>query len=380
MGHQHSQPHQAGPPLEVADIFRRYKHVYPLPPSSAKVVKDITTCRTSVLGGHKRKCTECGFLDQSYNSCRNRHCPKCQFLTRQEWVNAREAELLPIEYFHVVFTTPHVLNPLALLNKKEFYSILFKASADTLKEVAQRRIGGEIGFVSVLHTWGQNLSLHPHIHMIVAGGALTKDKKTFIPCKKGYLLPLKVLSIVFRGKFLSALEKAKVKFAFQGDFKTLLQESTKTHWVVYAKKPFAGPKQVINYLGHYTHRIAISNHRLVKIENDHVYFKHRDYKINETKIMALHAKEFMRRFLLHKIPHKFVRIRHYGFLGNRFRKEKVSTLKTLLDVTPTPKEEFTDPKEKLMALLGVDLIHCPKCKTGIMVDEHFIKTKFIDTS
>jgi hypothetical protein len=380
MGHNHNQPHQAGPPLEVADIFRRYKPVYPLPPSSAKVVNDITSCRTAKLGGHIRKCTVCDYKDQSYNSCRNRHCPKCQFVTRAQWVKDRESELLPIEYFHVVFTTPHVLNPLVLLNKKAFYSILFKASADTLKEVAKTRIGGEIGFVSVLHSWGQNLFLHPHIHMIVAGGALSKNKKNFLPCTKGYLLPLKVLSQVFRGKFLSALEKSKEKFAFKHDFKQLLKQSTKTHWVVYAKKPFAGPKQVINYLGHYTHRIAISNHRLVKLENDHVYFKHRNYKINETKVMALHAKEFMRRFLLHEIPRKFVRIRHYGFLGNRFRKEKVKTLKTLLDAPHTSKQEFTDPKEKIMALLGIDLIHCPKCKTGKMIDQPFIKTKFIDTS
>jgi hypothetical protein len=283
-------------------------------------------------------------------------------------------ELLPVEYFHVVFTMPHVLNPLTLQNKSILYNILFKAAADTIKEVAEKRLGAEIGFVTVLHTWGQNLIEHPHLHMIVPGGGLRRDRLKWVSCKNSYLFPLKILSTVFRGKFLSLLEKSHNDLEFHGrisrlstktNFKGLLVEAAKTPWVVYVKKPFAGPKQVISYLGQYTHRIAISNHRLTKIEENQVHFRYRDYADkNKNKIMVLSAQEFMRRFLLHVLPKKFVRIRHYGFLGNRLRREKILNCKNLLSVkTVEPKSlDKKDWKERLKEITGIDLTACPVCK------------------
>lgn len=361
------------PNLEVADIFRRYRDsIGPLPSHSAKVVQNIVNCRTEKLGGHVRRCDDCDYREQSYNSCRDRHCPKCQFLAKQKWVENRTRDLLPVEYFHVVFTIPHVLNHLALQNKAVLYDILFRTAANTLKEVAYTKLGAEIGFVTVLHTWGQNLMQHPHLHMIVAGGGLREDK-TWVSCKKGYLLPLKILSTVFRGKFLSTLENSHSELAFHGTlsdlqekepFKKLLSEASKRYWVVYAKKPFAGPKQVLSYLGQYTHRIAISNHRLLKIEDDHISFKYRDYSDNNKgKVMSLHVQEFMRRFLLHVLPKKFVRIRHYGFLGNRLRKEKLSACKKTLcpDEQQIQPPEKKDWKERLKELTGIDINLCPLC-------------------
>jgi hypothetical protein len=287
-------------------------------------------------------------------------------------VENRSRELLPIEYFHVVFTIPHVINHTALQNKAVVYDILFKAAADTLKDVANRKRGAEIGFVTVLHTWGQNLMQHPHLHMVVAGGGL-RDDNTWVACKKGYLLPLKILSTVFRGKFLSALEKSHCELTFHGSlsalaeeaqFKKLLTEASKCSWVVYAKKPFAGPKQVLAYLGQYTHRIAISNHRLVKLEDDHVSFTYRDYADNNKgKVLSLHVQEFMRRFLLHVLPKKFIRIRHYGFLGNRFRKEKLSACRQILcpEEPQIQSPEKKDWKERLKELTGIDINVCPRC-------------------
>jgi hypothetical protein len=299
--------------VEVTDVFRRYQHLLgPVHSGSAKIIRDIKDCRTARLGGHVNRCEkeECSHEEISYNSCRNRHCPKCQFLTRAKWVQERIDELLPVEYFHVVFTLPHALNPLILQNKKRLYDLLFKAASQTLKEVSQRNLKAEVGFIAVLHTWGQNLMDHPHLHVIVPGGGLKEKsgERKWIHCKKGYLLPIKILSQVFRGKFLSQLEKDHGKLKFKGklehlsnpsEFKNLLIKSAEKSWVIYAKKPFAGPKQVISYLGNYTHRVAISNHRLLKIENEEVSFRYRDYKDeNKKKVMTLHTKEFMRRFLL----------------------------------------------------------------------------------
>ncbi len=363
-----------GPRLEIADIFRRFRdELGPLPPQSLRVVDNIVDCRTEKLGGHLRLCADCDYRDQSYNSCRNRHCPKCQFLATQRWVENRQRELLPVEYFHVVFTIPHDLNRLTLQNKAVLYDILFKTAADTLKEVFHRKFDAEVGFTAVLHTWGQNLMEHPHLHMIVAGGGLNLTKNSWVTCKKGYFLPLKILSTVFRGKFLSTLENSHPELSFHGAiakfkdserFKMLLAEASKKNWVIYAKKPFAGPLQVINYLGQYTHRIAISNHRLIKIENDRVHFHYRDYADNnEGKVMALEAKEFMRRFLLHVLPKKFVRIRYYGFLGNRFRAAKLSACRKILcheqpEIKPAQKKNW---KELFKELTGIDINLCPLC-------------------
>lgn len=363
------------PTLEVANILNRYRElIHPLP-REAKVVRDIINCRTERLGGHKMECADCGKQEHSYNSCRNRHCPKCQFLRKERWIEARVEELLPVEYFHVVFTVPHEFNQLTLQNKTALYNILFRAAAETLKCVARAKLDAEIGFIAILHTWGQNLIEHPHLHIIVPGGGLS-DGNTWRACKKGYFLPLKSLSAVFRGKFLNYLENAHEELHFEGAIcslrrkelfkKLLVAASTKT-WVVYVKKSFAGPKQVVNYLGQYTHRIAISNHRLIKIENDQIYFRYRDYADdNKNKVMALPAVEFINRFLSHVLPYKFMRIRHFGLLGNRQKKEKLSRIRQLLGEKTVPEKgaehvEIKTWEERLKDLTGIDLSRCSNC-------------------
>lgn len=382
MGDHHVRTSLAGrPKLELAQIFSEYQHLLgPLSKDQRKVVQDIMNCRTSACGGHIRRCSGCGEEEVSYNSCRNRHCPKCQFLAQARWVEAREGELLPIAYFHVVFTLPHVLNPLILRNKKALYELLFKSVSETMKEVAARRMkGAQVGFTAVLHTWGQNLMDHPHLHLIVPGGGLSPDGKSWIKTPENYLLPTKILSEVFRGKFLSSLEKMRDKLIYPGAieelkdpgrFKNLLRKATENRWVVYAKRPFAGPKQVLNYLGNYTHRVAISNSRLIKIENDHVHFHYKDYRSGGSKVMVLHASEFMRRFLLHTLPRKFVRIRHYGIMGSRFKKQKLEHSRAALKVPPTPaaqtEKASLDWKQWLKQKTGIDLSRCRKCENGEM--------------
>lgn len=382
------------PRVEVADIFRKYRHhIGPLYPAAAKVVRDIIDCRTRKLGGHVRLCSDCGHEEISYNSCRNRHCPKCQFLARAEWVEARIDELLPVDYFHVVFTLPHELNPLILQNKKEIYGLLFNAAAATIKDVAKNRMQGEPGFIAVLHTWDQKLLDHPHVHMIIPGGGLrtnVEGKDEWIPCHRGFLLPIALLSKVFRGKFLSGLEKLRDGLVYEGRltgirdprrFKKLLQTAARKNWIVYAKPPFAGPEQVIHYLGNYTHRVAISNHRLIKTENEHIHFRYRDSRDgNKQKVMSLHAQEFIRRFLLHVLPRRFVRIRSYGFLGNRFRKTKIAKLKQILipkiehEPIDVQSPEKRDWKERLKDLTGYDVSICPKCEKGKMVEVRIIES------
>ncbi len=364
------------PQIEIADIFNRYGHqLSGISTASHKVIVAITACRTERLGKHVQECESCHHQEISYNSCRNRHCPKCQFITRVNWVSKREEELLPVKYFHVVFTLPSELNPLILRNKAELYDLLFKASSDTLKEVARRKknMGAELGFIGVLHTWGQNLMDHPHIHYIVPGGGLNENK--WVEAKRKYLLPVKILSQVFKAKFLSGLEKRYEDVALKltgqieelaevGKFKELLITCARKSWVVYAKQPFNGPKQVISYLGQYTHRIAISNHRLIKIEDDRVHFKYRDSRDgNKSKVMSLDATEFMRRFLLHVLPKGFVRIRHFGLLASRSKKENIDLIRTLLAaVAPLVRATV----EVLREIIGVDITLCPHCKAGAM--------------
>lgn len=388
------------PKFEVADIFRDYRHLLPqtLFSGAAKVVRDIIDCRTRKLGGHVRTCADCGEEEISYNSCRNRHCPKCQFLARAEWVEARIDELLPVEYFHVVFTLPHELNALILQNKETLYKLLFDASSATIKDVAKTRIKGEPGFIAVLHTWDQKLLDHPHIHMIVPGGGLKVNDEgndEWVSCRRGFLLPLAVLSKVYRGKFLSKLESLHGQLKFEGQltglrdvrrFKKLLQTTARKDWVVYAKPPFAGPEKVIHYLGNYTHRVAVSNHRIIKYDGDNVHFRYRDSaRQNQRKVMSLNVQEFMRRFLLHVLPRRFVRIRHYGFLGNRSRKENIARLKSILIPTPAaveipptptepPKSEKRDWKDRLKDLTGHDVTRCQKCETGKMEETSVIES------
>jgi hypothetical protein len=380
------------PPLEISDIFREYKHLLgKLPLSHHKVIQDIMNCRTSVLGGHTLQCDHCGHTENSYNSCRNRHCPKCQYLKQLKWINAREEEILPCHYFHVVFTLSDLLNPLILQNKALMYHLLFKSAAETLKEVAAKpkNLGAEIGCIGVLHTWGQSLIDHPHIHFIVTGGGLNKKQDQWISCRKNYLLPVRVLSKVFRGKYLNYLEEAfankEIKFCgeleeYQDEnkFKNLLIKTTKKKWVVYSKKPFAGPKQVITYLGQYTHRIAISNYRLVKLEDDKVFFKYKDYSDDsKNKIMSLGVIEFMRRFLLHVLPSRFVRIRHFGFLGNRSKKEKLEICKAVLSAKGKDPVKITERAETNLPPIPVpDKTVCPVCKKGNLSRISMIRSIF----
>lgn len=367
--------------LEVADIFRRYgtdyRNAHPMPLNRLRVMRAIETCRTADQGGHVDECEHCGNKVISYNSCRNRHCPKCQFLKKEQWIEAREEDLLPILYFHVVFTIPDILNPLVLRNQEVLYGLLFKAVSETLMELAAnpKRLGAVIGFISLLHTWGQNLMDHPHIHNIVTGGGLAKEGRKWKSCKNDFFVHVKVMSKLFRGKFIAYLKKlrAENKLAFPGAvsylappgaFNALISDLYKKNWVVYCKEPFKETKVVLDYLGRYTHRIAISNHRLVKLENDTVSFRWRDYADNnKTKIMPLKADEFIRRFLLHVLPDRFVKIRHYGLLGNRCRRKKLDRCRELLACAEQNKAEHKTEtwQEALFRFTGIDVAKCPAC-------------------
>ena len=340
------------PALEVADIFRRHggayrqAHADHLGRVERRVMAAIEACRTARLGGHVERCTECGLVRIAYNSCRNRHCPKCQGAARAAWLAERQAELLPVSYCHVVFTLPAAAADIAFQNKETVYTILFKAAAETLSTIAadRRHLGAEIGFVGVLHTWGQNLQHHPHVRCLVPGGGLALDRTRWVSCRPGFFLPVRVLSRLFRRLFLDKLRAAfdTGRLAFFGALARLADAATfarcladlrRIEWVVYAKRPFASPAAVLAYLGCYTHRVAIANSRLVALAGGQVSFRWRDYRHhNKNKVMTLTADEFIRRFLLHALPDGFHRIRHYGFLANRRRAEKLALCRTLLAV------------------------------------------------
>jgi hypothetical protein len=340
--------------LEVADIFRHHGDAYRQARSGhlgrveRRVMSAIELCRTAELGGHSECCPSCGLIRCAYNSCRNRHCPKCQGAARIEWLAARQAELLPVPYFHVVFTLPAPAAEIAFQNKAVVYAILFKAAADTLRTIAAdpKHLGAEIGVVAVLHTWGQNLHHHPHVHCVVPGGGPSFDATRWIACRPGFFLPVRVLSRLFRRLFLENLQAAfdARELGFFGDLAELAQPAAFGHrltelrrieWVVYAKPPFGGPDSVLAYLGRYTHRVAISNSRLVSLTEGRVAFRWRDYRHNDkTKVMTLDADEFIRRFLLHTLPDGFHRIRHYGFLANGHRGGKLALCRKLLAVAP----------------------------------------------
>jgi hypothetical protein len=368
---------------EVADVFKKYGEVYrekySLSPSMSKVMSAIEACRTASLGGHVDKCESCGHVRILYNSCRNRHCPKCQSLAKEKWLEERKKDLLPIQYFHVVFTIPDLINDLALRNKREIYKILFKASAETLNELSRdlKYLGAKVGFISVLHTWGQNLMEHPHIHCIVTGGGLSKDEKKWCESRQGFFIPVKVMSRLFRGKFLYYLKKEYLqrKLKFVGQIKDLEQPDyfeamlTKLYtkeWIVFCKPPFGGSESVLNYLGRYTHRVAITNHRIVKLEDGKVTFKYRDYKDhNKNKLMILDACEFIRRFMLHILPDRFVKIRYYGLLSNKNRKKQLRLCKKLLGIQEKNLERMKAKEtweEMVFRLTGKDCTVCPICK------------------
>ena len=327
------------PPLEVADIIRAVgrsfieKNRSWLTGLHRKVLSAIERCRTAAIGGHKDQCSRCGYQAISYNSCRNRHCPKCQTNARDKWLAARQRELLAVPYVHVVFTLPHELAPLALYNKKLLYDLLFRTSAASLLEIAadSRHLGAEIGFLSVLHTWGSNLLHHPHVHCVVPAGGLSPGHERWVRPRYPFFLPVKVLSRVFRGKFVSGLKQMFQKgdlclpgalqpLAQRKAFHSFLRTLFRHDWVVYAKRPFGGPEHVLHYLARYTHRVAISNHRLVSFAEGKVTFRWKDYAHgNKSRLMTLAAEEFLRRFLLHVLPRGFVRIRFFGLLANRRR-------------------------------------------------------------
>jgi hypothetical protein len=363
--------------LEVADVFRRHGDAYRrahdghLGRVERRVMSAIELCRTAALGGHVEHCCECGLVRHAYNSCRNRHCPKCQGQARAEWLAARQAELLPVAYFHVVFTLPAPVAEIAFQNKAAVYAILLRAAAETLKTIAAdpRHLGAEVGAVAVLHTWGQTLQHHPHVHCVVPGGGPSLDGTRWIACRPDFFLPVRVLSRLFRRLFLeqlqAAFEAGELGFfgalaglAEPAAFARRLRELRRIEWVVYAKPPFGGPAQVLAYLGRYTHRVAIANARLVSLTDRAVAFRWKDYRHHgKTKLMTIDADEFIRRFLLHSLPDGFHRIRHYGFLANGHRAEKLALCRRLLDAPPP--EPAAEPAEDMPTAHQHD--RCPCC-------------------
>ena len=364
--------------LEVAEIFRRHGDGYRqahdghLGRVERRVMSAIALCRTAALGGHAEGCVECGFVRHAYNSCRNRHCPKCQGHARATWLAARQAELLAVAYFHVVFTLPAAVAEIAFQNKAAVYAILFRAAAETLRTIGAdpKHLGAELGFVAVLHTWSQTLQHHPHVHCVVPGGGPAPDGTRWVACRPGFFLPVRVLSRLFRRLFLDelrgAFETGQLGFfgtlaplAEPASFVRRLRDLRRAEWVVYAKPPFGGPEQVLAYLGRYTHRVAIANSRLVSVTEDEVAFRWKDNRDGgKSKVMALDAHEFIRRFLLHTLPDGFHRIRHYGFLANGHRAAKLALCRKLLaapTIEPVPPEAESTPFDR-----------CPCCG-GVMV-------------
>src|SRR6266446_724514 len=368
--------------LEVADVVREHQEEFlaqwghTVSPQQHKALRDIGACRTPALGGHLEQCDRCGHSVIAYDSCRNRHCPKCPFSAREKWLNERAKELLPAPYFHLVFTLPQELAPLALQNQKVIYNLLFRAASETLLEIAadRKHLGARIGFLAVLHTWGQNLHHHPHLHCVVPGGGIAPDRSRWIACRRQFLLPVKVLSRLFRAKFANYLRRAfdHVELSFHGklqllaqkqNFVTWLNRIVQSEWVVYAKPPFGGPHQVLKYLARYTHRVAIANQRLVALHDGHVSFRWKDYtRTGQPAVMTLQATEFIRRFLLHVLPRGFVKIRHFGFLANRGREDNIRLCRTLLDAqspnirnAAVTRQEQPNPPDR-----------CPLCNEGRM--------------
>ncbi|MGO9261709.1 MAG: IS91 family transposase [Bryobacteraceae bacterium] len=372
------------PAFEVADIFRRYgpgyRQRHRLPRAQLRVMRAIEICRTAALGGHLERCDHCHHQRISYNSFRNRHCPKCQNAARARWVQQRKGELLPIQYFHLVFTIPSQLNDLALHNPSVVYKILLDASARTLQTIAgdPKHLGARIGFFSILHTWGQNLLHHPHVHCVATGGGISLDGTRWISCRPGFFLPVRVLSSLFRRLFLESLEAAfsvgKLRFfgpmtEWQSRFPQWLAELAELDWVVYAKPPFGGPPQAIDYLGRYTHRVAISNQRLLDLQQDAVSFAYQDYRSRDhhkIRRMTIAADEFIRRFLLHTLPPGFQRIRHYGLFSGGNKKKTLADCRRLLacdcDLLPSSQQVAQCVRQ-----IMTPSVLCPVCHVGQMI-------------
>lgn len=370
---------------ELQDVFRmfgkEYRRHHRLPLNHLQAMSAVENCRSASLGGHVDQCDACGHVRISYNSCRNRHCPKCQGLAKERWLLERERDLLQVGYFHTVFTIPDSLNPIALRNQKMVYSILFKAASETLAQLAldPKYLGAQIGIITVLHTWGQNLLDHPHLHCIIPGGGLSLDGTRWIMSHKKFFLPVKVVSRKFRGKFLAYLKEAyhDHKLVFpgrieslndKGHFQELLDRLYQIEWVIYCKKPFKSPWYVLNYLGRYTHRVALTNNRILDVSEDNVTFKWRDYRDNhKSKVMTLDAEEFIRRFLLHVLPKRFMKIRHYGILSNRNRNKKLRLCQRLTHSKIRKAIPKLSSIELLKNLTGIDLTICPSCGKGHML-------------
>jgi hypothetical protein len=369
------------PHLEVADICRgeavSFLQTQRLSTEQKRVFSDLQACRTAVMGGHVRACNQCNHREISYNSCRNRHCPKCQASARAEWLLAREAELLPIPYFHIVFTLPAEIAALALQNKRQLYGILFQAANETLREVAAKKLGiAQLGILAVLHTWGQNLMHHPHLHCVVSGGGLSADSKRWIASCEYYFLPVRLLSYVFRQKYgrllRQAFERGELNFYGQlaplrqpQAFGEFLAATTGRDWVVFAKRPFHEPACVLKYLARYTHRVAISNGRLIAYRDGKVTFGYQDYaQQGQRRTMTLAAGEFLRRFLLHVLPTGFMRIRHYGCLANRHRSEKLEICRRLLGSAPPPPADSNSADGETSNSTTEIAIPCPICRQG----------------
>jgi len=385
---------------ELADIFRRYGENYRqnhyLSTEQSKTMHHIERCRTAVLGGHSEACDHCGFKRNSYNSCRDRHCPKCQTLVKEKWLNSRKSELLPCPYFHNVFTLPHELNPLILNNKKIMLAMLFAAVKETLQVFAadpQWRLVGQLGFISVLHTWNQKLMDHFHLHCIIPAGVFSFDKTKWVAAREGYLFKVESLAKEFKKRYLNKLEKVygQDKLCFQGRasdfadkqvFKKLIKIVRDKEWITYSKQPFGGPEHVLEYLGRYTHRVAITNNRILSIEDGRVTFSYCD-RSDEDKIKKLpvKAEEFIRRFLLHILPSGFMKIRYYGFLAHANKKVSIPLLRQLINPDAELAEELTETVEEMMLrLTGEDLSLCPECGKGTMVHIADLPNLLLDTS
>lgn len=374
------------PAWEIADIFRRYGPAFQaqygrwLTPLHRLVLRALAFCRTARLGGHVMECHDCGHQKPAYNSCHNRHCPKCQAGLRAQWFEDRQQELLPVEYFHVVFTLPDALGPLVLQNKKLIYNLLFRATAETLLQVAAdwKGLRAKIGFFAILHTWGQKLDLHPHLHCVVPGGGLSLDDQTrWVSCPRGFFLPVKMLSRLFRGKFLAFLKAAHQRgeltlagrlqsLSSSAAFNAWLTPLYQKEWVVYAKPPWNGPQQALKYLARYTHRVAIANSRLESIDNDQITFRYKDYRRqHRQRTMTLAATEFIRRFLMHVVPRGFMRIRYYGFLANTHRNEQLAKIRKLLHVSsPTADSQPQQCRDEEVP--QSEDHRCPHCRRGMM--------------
>jgi len=381
--HPHATGARPQPACELADIIRlygpAYRRAHRLPLSHLKVLRAIEVCRTAELGGHRESCAQCGFERYAYNSCRNRHCPKCQSLAKEQWLEQRQDELLPVPYFHNVFTLPHELNALILCheqNQRAIVNLLFQSAAETLLQFGRHNLGGTLGVTMVLHTWDQQLCAHFHVHCLIPGGVLAHDRQSWRASHRRYLFPVRALSKVFRGKFLDGLQQlhhrqalvfpaALVKLAPLANaaiFQSWLARLRRKDWVVYSKAPFAGPRKLLAYLGRYTHRVALSNQRLLSCADGQVCFRYRDRRDGDrSKVATLPAEEFLRRFLLHVLSPGLQRIRHYGLLANRNKEALLSRCRELLGVEPAPPRQPKTLAQWLLLLLGLDVTRCPQC-------------------